>query len=130
MTDISSIELAGAWKQDFVNRTSKTRLVIETVSKGVETTYVEQVPCDASRIPVLLLGNKYDLVSLTVCWFICSVYVCLCVCILCGSLWSLLLIHLLVLLQLDHLDQPREFNYAVCILHINTNCRSLNLLTV
>ena len=63
MSDEDSIELAGAWKQDFANQTTRTRLVSKEVSKGVETTYLEQIPYDGTAIPVLLIGNKYDLVS-------------------------------------------------------------------
>ena len=64
MSDANSIELAGIWKQDFLNKATKTRETIETLPSGVRTTHVENVKdFDPQSVPVLLLGNKYDLVS-------------------------------------------------------------------
>ena len=67
MSDPQSIELAGIWKQDFINKATKTRQTIETLPSGIETTHVENVKdFDPRSVPVLLLGNKYDLVSILV----------------------------------------------------------------
>ena len=66
MTDDASIELAAAWKQEFVNKVSRVHLVTEKMPDGVEASRYEKLPCDARDIPVLLLGNKYDLVSCNV----------------------------------------------------------------
>ena len=64
MSDANSIELAGIWKQDFLNKATKTRETIETLPSGVRTTHIENVKdFDPQSVPVLLLGNKYDLVS-------------------------------------------------------------------
>ena len=63
MSDSDSIELAGIWKQDFMNKTKKMKEVVEVLPNGVKTTHFEPVEdFKPESIPVLLLGNKYDLV--------------------------------------------------------------------
>ena len=61
MTDPVSIEMAATWKQHFVNKVSHSQLVVDR-KDGFERTRIEPLYCDPLRIPVLLLGNKYDLV--------------------------------------------------------------------
>lgn len=63
MNDPNSIELAGSWRQNFVNKVSHVNMVQAKGPDGIKRTYMEQVPIDPNSIPVLLLGNKYDLVS-------------------------------------------------------------------
>ncbi len=62
MVDETSIDLAGAWKQDFVNRASCSHLVSDLGNQNPARE--EGFSCDVRSIPVLLLGNKYDLVSM------------------------------------------------------------------
>ena len=65
MSDVQSIELAGIWKQDFINKATKTKETVETLPSGIQTTHVQNVKdFDPRSIPVLLLGNKYDIVSI------------------------------------------------------------------
>ena len=56
------MELASTWKQDILNHAviSKKRVVSTPEGSKVVTDYE---PADHTQIPVLLLGNKYDLVS-------------------------------------------------------------------
>ena len=64
MSDESSIELASTWRQDFLNKASRTREVIETLPNGISTLRIEPVKSFNPRtVPMLLLGNKYDIVS-------------------------------------------------------------------
>lgn len=62
MNNTKSIELANTWKQEFANKVTKTKTIIETLPDGTHTSKMELLPCDSTLIPVLLLGNKYDLV--------------------------------------------------------------------
>ena len=62
MNDTRSIELANSWKQEFANKVTRTRKVTEILPDGTQTSHMGLLPCDSSLIPVLLLGNKYDLV--------------------------------------------------------------------
>ena len=64
MTDDASIELASTWKQEFINKVSRVRLVTEKQPDGFNSSHYESLPCDPKEIPILLLGNKYDLVSI------------------------------------------------------------------
>lgn len=64
MKDSVSVEMAATWKQDFVNKVSRCRLAVES-RDGVDHTRIEPLPFDPQKVPVLLLGNKYDLVSLS-----------------------------------------------------------------
>ena len=36
MNDIDSIELAGAWKQDFINKASNAKLVVDKLPNGIK----------------------------------------------------------------------------------------------
>ena len=63
MNDKDSIELAGSWKQDFVNKASRAKFVSHKLANGSSVTKLEELPCDPKSIPVLLLGNKFDLVE-------------------------------------------------------------------
>ncbi|XP_077976998.1 uncharacterized protein LOC144432615 isoform X2 [Glandiceps talaboti] len=63
LSDIESIELAGSWKQDILNHaviTKKRTVKDDTGAVAVVTDYIK---ADPKSIPVLLLGNKYDLVE-------------------------------------------------------------------
>ena len=65
MSDEASIELATTWRQDFLNKATRTREVSETLPNGITTTRVETVKGFNPRsVPMLLLGNKYDLVGI------------------------------------------------------------------
>ena len=48
VTNTDSMEMAGYWKQQVIN----------TI-----TTHTEMTTTDALKLPILLIGNKYDLVS-------------------------------------------------------------------
>ncbi|KAI0228612.1 GTP-binding protein ypt7 [Lamellibrachia satsuma] len=63
MNNTKSIELANTWKQEFANKVTKTKTLIETLPDGTHTSKMELLPCDSTLIPVLLLGNKYDLIE-------------------------------------------------------------------
>lgn len=63
MNDVDSIELAGAWKQDFVNKATNARMVTEKQPNGIKITHLEEIPCNPAKIPVMLLGNKFDIVE-------------------------------------------------------------------
>ena len=64
MSDTDSIELAGTWKQDFINKASRTQEVTEKLPSGILTTHIKSDKTfDPHKVPVLLLGNKYDIVS-------------------------------------------------------------------
>ena len=64
MNNMKSIELANSWKQQFANKVTKVKNVTETLPDGSLTSKMEMLPCDGTAIPVLLLGNKYDLVRI------------------------------------------------------------------
>jgi len=64
MNNMKSIELANSWKQEFANKVTKVKNVTETLPDGSLTSTMEMLPCDGAVIPVLLLGNKYDLVRI------------------------------------------------------------------
>ncbi|ELT95393.1 hypothetical protein CAPTEDRAFT_208667 [Capitella teleta] len=63
MTDPTSIELAAAWKLEFMNRVSKVQLMTRKNSGGVDVPSYEKRAMQPKEIPVLLLGNKYDLIE-------------------------------------------------------------------
>ncbi len=63
LSDEDSLRLAGSWRQDFLNKATRTRDVIETLPNGIQTVNVEPVKgFKPTSVPILLLGNKYDLV--------------------------------------------------------------------
>ena len=61
INDPSSIDMAITWKQDFLNNVTYTNT---SPSSDPMTMQDDQgQPVDLKSIPVLLLGNKYDVVS-------------------------------------------------------------------
>lgn len=63
INDSESIEMAPVWKRIVVNNTFETSPVVESSEGGkIETTTMEKKPVDPETFPVLLLGNKFDLV--------------------------------------------------------------------
>ena len=65
LSDPDCIELAGTWRQDFLSKASRTVEQIETLPNGVQTVRQEPVKgFDPRSVPMILLGNKYDLVGL------------------------------------------------------------------
>lgn len=56
--------MAPVWKRIVVNNTFETVPVVESSEGGkIETTTMEKKPVDPETFPILLLGNKFDLVS-------------------------------------------------------------------
>ena len=55
MSNMNSIKLAGIWKQEFMNKATTSQEAAGASAKE---------PFDPNDIPVLLVGNKYDLVSI------------------------------------------------------------------
>ncbi|KAJ8026645.1 GTP-binding protein ypt5 [Holothuria leucospilota] len=62
ISDPESVDLAGTWRQDILNHAviSKKRIVNTPEGHRIDTEYEK---ADASQIPVLLLGNKFDIVE-------------------------------------------------------------------
>ena len=61
VSDKESIDLAGIWKKDITNYAVISKTKIEKTSQGSKVvTYYENA--DPSSIPILLLGNKMDVV--------------------------------------------------------------------
>lgn len=64
INDSTSIEMAPVWKRIVVNNTFETVPVVESSEGGkIETTTMEKKPVDPETFPILLLGNKFDLVE-------------------------------------------------------------------
>lgn len=64
INDSTSIEMAPVWKRIVVNNTFETVPVVESSEGGkIETTTMEKKPVNPETFPILLLGNKFDLVS-------------------------------------------------------------------
>ncbi|XP_006812841.1 uncharacterized protein LOC102808369 [Saccoglossus kowalevskii] len=63
LSDQESIELAGTWKQDIVNHAVITNKKTEKQSDGTMKVVTEYTKADPKDIPVLLLGNKYDIIE-------------------------------------------------------------------
>ena len=63
MNNLDSIDMAGTWKQEFLNKASRAELIANPADNGLHVAAYDPRPFDARQIPVLLLGNKYDLVS-------------------------------------------------------------------
>lgn len=59
MTNKATIDMANVWKQTVLNKL--TRTVPAENNNNIKTT--EDVPVDPINFPVLLLGNKFDIVS-------------------------------------------------------------------
>ena len=68
VSDKESIELAGVWKKDITNHAVVSKTRIEKTKQGskVVTDYEN---ADPSTIPILLLGNKMDVVRGFFFWF-------------------------------------------------------------
>ena len=63
MTNQASIEMAPVWRQIILNNTYTTHAVEE---KGqIQTTTMEESPVDRETFPILLMGNKFDVVCVT-----------------------------------------------------------------
>ena len=61
---MSSIEMAPVWRQTVLNNTFVTCPVKEASHGGqVKTMTMEEHPVDKETFPVLLMGNKFDVVS-------------------------------------------------------------------
>lgn len=66
MSDEASIEQAPTWRQDFLEKASRTKEVQEVLPNGIRTNKIIPVSdFDPSTVPLLLLGNKYDIVSIS-----------------------------------------------------------------
>ncbi|KAJ8314587.1 hypothetical protein KUTeg_006737, partial [Tegillarca granosa] len=64
MTDINSIEMAPVWKQTVLSNTVITHPVNESSNSGnIQTRTMEETPVDPDTFPVLLLGNKFDVIE-------------------------------------------------------------------
>ncbi|XP_072036351.1 uncharacterized protein [Amphiura filiformis] len=62
VSDKESMELAGVWKKDITNHAVISKTRIEKTNQGSKVvTYYENA--DSSNIPILLLGNKMDVVE-------------------------------------------------------------------
>ncbi|XP_033740049.1 uncharacterized protein LOC117327253 isoform X2 [Pecten maximus] len=62
MTEQTSIEMAPVWRQTVLNNTFLTRPV-EDKAGQVHTTTMEETPVDKGTFPILLLGNKFDVIE-------------------------------------------------------------------
>ncbi|XP_071477219.1 uncharacterized protein [Diadema antillarum] len=60
--DPESVELGTTWKQDILNHAVVTKKRVVSTPEGSKVV-TEYEPADHTQIPVLLLGNKYDLVE-------------------------------------------------------------------
>ena len=61
---MSSIEMAPVWRQTVLNNTFVTCPVKEASHGGqVKTMTMEEHPVNKETFPVLLMGNKFDVVS-------------------------------------------------------------------
>ncbi|KAL4232976.1 hypothetical protein ACF0H5_007663 [Mactra antiquata] len=56
MTDPASIDMANVWKQTVLNKLTKTQL-------SEDKKEMKETPVDPINFPVLLLGNKYDIIE-------------------------------------------------------------------
>ncbi|XP_033635738.1 uncharacterized protein LOC117296791 isoform X1 [Asterias rubens] len=62
IADKESIELAGTWRQDIHNHSVISKKKVEKEGK-VSKVVVEYEKADPTQLPVLLLGNKYDIIE-------------------------------------------------------------------
>lgn len=62
MTEQTSIEMAPVWRQTVLNNTFITHPV-EDKAGQVHTTTMEETPVDKETFPILLLGNKFDVIE-------------------------------------------------------------------
>ncbi|KAK3096612.1 hypothetical protein FSP39_001697 [Pinctada imbricata] len=63
MTNPASIEMAPVWRQIVLNNTYLTHPVEDKSSGGIHTTTMEEVPVDRETFPILLMGNKFDVIE-------------------------------------------------------------------
>ncbi|XP_013382603.1 uncharacterized protein LOC106153276 isoform X2 [Lingula anatina] len=63
LTDPEQVELAPSWRQEIISNATFTREKKTKLPGGEEEISVELVPALPDDIPVLLLGNKYDLIE-------------------------------------------------------------------
>ncbi|CAD5121688.1 DgyrCDS10175 [Dimorphilus gyrociliatus] len=63
LTDRTSIEMAGTWKQDFCKRVTKVIYKRSKDKNGQERIVSEYIPTNGYNMPVLLLGNKFDIIQ-------------------------------------------------------------------
>ena len=63
LNDPDSIDLAGVWKQEFMSKATNAEFVKKKLKNGDVITELEEIPCDVNAIPILLMGNKYDLIE-------------------------------------------------------------------
>lgn len=64
LTEMNSIEMAPVWKQTILNNTFVTCPVKEASHGGqVKTMTMEEHPVDKETFPVLLVGNKFDVIE-------------------------------------------------------------------
>jgi protein lin-28 len=75
IANIESVELAPSWKQEVVNNATVTQTTHDVDEEGQPRVTVAHVPAEQGSIPILLLGNKLDVVSLVlinrgkaICW--------------------------------------------------------------
>nr|XP_054753413.1 LOW QUALITY PROTEIN: uncharacterized protein LOC129259150 [Lytechinus pictus] len=62
IADQESVELASTWKQDILNHAVVSKKSVVNTAEGSKVV-TDYEPADHTQIPVLLLGNKYDLVE-------------------------------------------------------------------
>lgn len=60
LTNKASIDMANVWKQTVLNKLTRT-VPVDSNNNGSEV--VKEIPVDPINFPVLLLGNKFDIVS-------------------------------------------------------------------
>lgn len=56
--------MAGTWKQDFCKRVTKVNYKRSKDKDGKNKIITEYLPTDGYNMPVLLLGNKFDIVRI------------------------------------------------------------------
>ncbi|XP_064629001.1 uncharacterized protein LOC135488354 [Lineus longissimus] len=63
IADRESVELAASWKQEVVNNATVTKTKREVDADGQPRVTVTHIPAEQGTIPILLLGNKLDVVE-------------------------------------------------------------------
>ncbi|XP_074659733.1 uncharacterized protein LOC141912384 [Tubulanus polymorphus] len=63
ITDIESIEMAGTWKHEISNNVTVKQITTIVDENGQETKQTNYVKPPLGSIPVILFGNKYDLID-------------------------------------------------------------------
>ena len=62
MTNPVTTEMANVWKQTVLNKLTKTVVEKDSSNKKVDVMVTKEIPVDPIGFPVLLLGNKFDVV--------------------------------------------------------------------